>query len=291
MGCRRNQKYKLDEHFQPFYHLLNIALKFLSRHNALSIEEVNFNRKSYRFLLLFGTVYMIALSGFTTFSIVIPDYQFWCVNPPSEASQDVVNTFCGVYRLQFILSFGCITLFLNSFIFLEAVVISLVGLLYGAEISFRMSKSWIARFSDLRKLHEELQSKEWDDSNMNRQQQNEFLKLSTKDIVPHISRDAFEHYLYMRRYMKLAGNIWSGAIVGMFCLMIFLSATYALALYINHTDLTSQKLAYFLFPLISNFLILFVFPLCCIAHANEAVSPLYRVILASGNDYYYVYYY
>lgn len=135
-----------DDRTPSYYELLNISLKFLIRHNGIQPKEIDFDRPTYRLVLLFAVtvfpVYLFFSDYFTTYLLyVIPI----CLDQGD-------SEFCRYYMLYIILSLGSLTKFALQFVFGGSVLVALVGLAYGGEIAFRLINSWMTKFSCLRRV-------------------------------------------------------------------------------------------------------------------------------------------
>ena len=274
---------------KPYYQLLNTALKFLTRHNALSVEEINFNRRLYRVLLLIILYGSFIVTFVFQIALMVQKYNQNCFT-----NLIIIDAICqyNKYMLIFLLGGTVQSIYITGFRI--TVMMSLVGLGYGAEVGYRMTKSWLLRFGQLRKLNSNSQSirttRDANDPTVitdnieNNKKSNQGLNVSFSDIIPHISRDSFEHYLYLRRYMQIAGNVWSVPIFGMFLLAILLSLNNILDFYKYYATIDAQGWASAVIGISFNVLILFIVPLSCIAHANSCTYPLKKAFLAAAPE-------
>ena len=145
----KKQKRKLSYH-----EILNISLKFLTRINGINMKKINFDRISYRCIILFiVTIYPLYLFlfqyGFTYF-YEIGHERCHGINQPDKEN----TTFCNYSFWFFVLSGATLTKFFVQLIYGMSVLIALVSLAYGAEVAYRLADSFIVKFKSLRRVEE-----------------------------------------------------------------------------------------------------------------------------------------
>ncbi len=104
-------------------------------------------------------------------------------------------------------------------------------------------------------------------------------------IVPSISRDAYEHYLFLREYMNQAGKLWSPALCGLLVYLLYLLSAYIYYMAV-FTAFFLQRgiLVKVLMFLLTRTAILFVYPVASIAHANSCIFLLQEAFLVSSPE-------
>lgn len=112
----------------------------------------------------------------------------------------------------------------------------------------------------------------------------------SKEIIPHIERDAYEHYLFIYEFMDQAGNMWSYPVIIMLFLASLSSVTYIISLttQANSSSQIAQYVIlmvrlYFLYYCLSinhyfaqvlYYTVYFFYPIISIAHANGCLRRL-----------------
>ncbi|RYG65461.1 hypothetical protein EON64_11865, partial [archaeon] len=135
-----------------YYKLLNISLKFLTKYNGIDARRINFDRPSYRAMLLFIAfvlpIYILMYNYFGPY--------FFYVLP--ECRNSYGGSFCQFY----IWSLVCtgLTKFCMQYLYASSVVLSLTGLAYGCETTHRLADSWLRKFASLRKVRGTTREKE-----------------------------------------------------------------------------------------------------------------------------------
>jgi hypothetical protein len=143
---KRNKKRKLSYH-----EILNISLKFLIKVNGINVSKINFDRWTYRLILLF-IVCIFPLYIF--FGQYLLGYLYAIVGRCNHSNFFHQEQYCEFFIYYFILSFGCFTKFFVQMIFGMSVLTSLVSLAYGSEIAYRLADTWIVKFKSLRRVEE-----------------------------------------------------------------------------------------------------------------------------------------
>jgi hypothetical protein len=141
-----------------YYRWMNMSLKLLSRYNGVEIQELNFNKNEYRFMLLF-TLFLFPLL------VIYSVYQTYGYNVFEICSHQTINgdddinhphhdehQLCNYFFYRMIGSIGCITFFLSEYIFAGSILVSLVGLAYGGEIAYRLADCWLQKYGCLRRV-------------------------------------------------------------------------------------------------------------------------------------------
>eukprot|EP01038_Epipyxis_sp_PR26KG_P014992 gene14992-20167_t len=241
-----------------FYDIMNISLKFLTKHNGIRIETVNFNRSQYstalQIISLFIPFYIVfARTGFLNLYL----YFIYCNNGEG----------------------GYLTLMITAYLFIGSTILSLVALAYAAEIAYQMTNSWVKRFTTLRKVPVS-------DDMMHGQG---FEHLPSEDvellsIIPRIKRDSYEHYLFIQNYMNQCGQFWSARLVCLLLLVCYLFSLGVLSFYhaakIDNFELAIAT-SIFIFV---RLMVLVAYPFLSIAHANKYINPLVNSFIISSPE-------
>jgi hypothetical protein len=144
---QKKQKRKLSYH-----EILNISLKFLTRVNSVNIKTINFDRITYRCLLLFiicvFPIYLLLHTYLTNFVLVFTD-QCNSLNPSDDQKE-----FCTYFFFYFVLTCGTLMKYFVHLIYGMSVLVALVSLAYGTEIAYRLADSFILKFKSLRRVEE-----------------------------------------------------------------------------------------------------------------------------------------
>ncbi len=111
-----------------YYTLLNVSLKFLTRHNGNGVKKIKFDRWSYRLILLVVLfLFPFYIYFYTYYTDLSACYHYWFAAP-----------ICTYELFWQIFTFGQLTLMVLHYFFASSVIISLVGLAYGGEIAYRL---------------------------------------------------------------------------------------------------------------------------------------------------------
>lgn len=128
-----------------FYRLLNMSLKLLTRYNQVDTKHSNFDRSSYRIILLF-TVYVLPIYVFIYDNVFPSSYTlFYCVD-------SFYGHVCQSILLYAALTVGFLTRSTLQYIFAASVLVTLVSLAYAGEASFQLIHSWLKKFRSLRRV-------------------------------------------------------------------------------------------------------------------------------------------
>lgn len=318
-----------------YYYLLNVALKFLTRHNGIDTKQMNFDRPTYRFALLFAVLvypwYIIIVQ------LLVP-YASQVYSVCSGDNDNVCNYFTNV--LYF--TGGGFVNFSIAYIFGASLMIGLVGLAYGGEIIFRLVDSWLQKFCCLRRVNSEDKSaklvfdkpfkQESKDTSSSRKVNSRYAvddndsdsdntysalhKLSgtvkdnttsmnvkddrvqlqssnvdatddaTSDVTISqlISRDASEHYLFIRELVETASGLWSSALTGVVILLCYIVAAYLSFIVVYLDALTVVVTSYLFLYICIRFIVMIIYPVISISHANSYIYELKQSFEGSGPD-------
>ena len=293
-----------------FYELMNISLKFLVHHNSVKTSDINFNRPSYKFAMIFTV-------------LVLPFYFYLRNYLPSliitAASCQLHQEQCNYYVAQTFLSFFYLTYFFSLYVTSGAVVTSLVALAYGGEIAYRLAAAWMDKFSCLRRvelpeMNDEkqsllpIQSTDTDSfrlggpSLIDPSQEVESIRVDPRapdrfgqvlskvnkvvfprDTMSLIQRDAQENYLFIREFMNRSGELWSPAMVGLAVFAMFMLFVYIIFTAAS-TNVSAFALASVVLTVSTRMLILVIYPISSICHANSYLFVLKEAFLVSAPD-------
>lgn len=319
----REKKLNSSQKRNPsYYELLNISLKFLNRHNGIDPKEINFDRPTYRMMLLFV---LFVFPIYLFLSLYFSSYYLWVI-PKCES--DFSSSFCQYYVYFAILSIGSLSAYIMQLIFGSCVLVSLVGLAYGGEIVFRLTDSWRKKFSGLRRVKKDKlcycigltnlelsqfqtiptnSTSHHDGQNLSLNSQpyssNSTTQISTiqsesdkliweeydstllnNDISDLIKRDAIEHYLFIKNVMKSADHIWSPILSGCFLLSLYIILTYFSYLMIYNGAVTKFSLFRIVFMICVRALFLIVYPIVSISHANSYIYEIKTTFVNSSES-------
>lgn len=306
-----------------FYKWMNMSMKVLSRLNGVDFKKTNFNRKTYRAVLLFAVfffpLYVVALF-IATYGKGLTE----------NCHDDANGKPCRYYYLNMVLTGGGLTLVLFQYIYAAAIMISLAGLAYGGEIAFRLADGWLQKYGCLRRVStldscfvdrdlitRHLGGQVASSSKLRAEIGQEFrvangfqtgamaastqlsesdsekrtvIEKSSQEISDLILRDATEQYLFIREAMTTAGRIWSPVITGLMFLALYICLADAYIIF-----WASSKSHHFtnIKPLLYLQLIIFVtirvsflvfYPILSIAFANSYLLKLSDVFRVAGQE-------
>eukprot|EP01038_Epipyxis_sp_PR26KG_P005449 gene5449-7542_t len=139
-----------SEEKESFYQLMNISLKYLTRVCELKIEDATFNRPIYKYFLQSITFGLPFLLVYIIYISTLPELIFFC---EGLSLDEILRTpACGMWLLEFILTFGYLTNIIFLYLYGGGVLLTLVALAYGAEIAYMLTDTWIDRFGSLRRI-------------------------------------------------------------------------------------------------------------------------------------------
>lgn len=274
-----------------YYKWLNMALKFLRRHNGVDPNKITFNRPAYRAMMLF-CVFIFPIYVFAANYVAV-----YIIYVEPTCRNDMHAKGCEYFIAQVILTGGTLTLFLMQYIYGASILICLVGLAYGGEVAFRLADCWLRKYGCLRRVRKldacrlDHSEDRWDEpaperfstANESADSDNddavggegkEKQKKSTgsEEIANLIRRDAIEHYLFIRCMMENAGEIWSPVLTGLLVLALYLSVDSTVYLaYYEIALVTVVRVALFITIRV---LFLIIYPVVSIAFANSYIIKL-----------------
>lgn len=313
-GIQKNQLLDKKKSLS-YYDLMNISLKFLVRHNRINMKQIKFNRLTYRMALVF------TFFGFPIY-IFFNNYFNLYTSIPAICSDGLKNTFCQYISFYLVTSFGGFTYFLQNVIFGGSILVSLIGLAYGCEISYQLTNSWIRKFATLRRIKKDglcailpfeklkLQSdvNEKDrkqpqtetDHNINsisfeniiqfnEINSNENIKWSKIDktllnenISDNLTQDAVENYLFIKNYLLEADKIWSPMLIWLFVLMLYVIIGSITYMLLYGQLITDYLKFRILLVSIIRTFVFLFYPITSISHANSYIFELRNAFINSS---------
>lgn len=293
-----------------YYRWMNLGMKLLTRDYGIDLRELRFNRRSYRWLMVFVLgiypVYATALSyiqGLMAASVACGGSL-----TGNGANDDATSkTLCSFYQLQMLCTIFGVTAVGSLVIFGLSFLVSLCGLVYGCEIAFRLAECWIERYHSLRRLGafqvlvgsgtvDGEEAIEENEAGVEQSPASRKAMLTLPEdrdaLIEWMSRDAAEHYLCISALLRKAGDMWSPIIT----LFIFLSLYLCLgnAIFVGQSiadgllanpSYTFTLLRLLVFTSIRLFVVA-VAPVLSIAFANSHFQKLFDVFHnAEARDY------
>lgn len=257
---------RLDEPIEcKYYLLLNVAVRFLQFHERSgTINMPNGGRKVLVRIFTLLPLYILGNGVFLFFG-------FSCIfaNPTSSYME---LSDCDAQRLLFYGTLGTsLVTYMNMFVAL-IFSLSLVGMMYGARLVHELALLFVNRYSPLRQLS-------MDDDEIIEIND---VKISVSDVRSRLARDATEHYLFTKEFVRQASALYSPFVAGAmlscatslaYCIYDLASRTPDAAMIVTTAGGIS----------ICSFVILF--PMYCIAYANSAMEKLVNCFThGSGPD-------
>lgn len=133
-----------------FYELMNMSLKFLVRLNGANLKRINFDRPTYRLLLL---LILFIFPFYAYFSTFFPSVDYNVVCPGPKKFYDSGATLECQYYTWYLITTGYATIpCVLNILFGSGVLIGLVSLAYGCEIAYQLTHAWIHRFKGLHRV-------------------------------------------------------------------------------------------------------------------------------------------
>jgi hypothetical protein len=293
-----------------FYEALNIGLKFLSKRNRNDNCRTLFNSRAKNITLVmiffFVPVYIL-LWNFFSMTGPINAYNSACAFDPHSA-------LCKNFTLVIALTCGTLIGIIQKYIFMCAVLLSLIGLQFGSEVGRALVDSWISRFGMLRRV--EPQSEHYHESGIETGDADsagptrvpsaavvlsalhshgsqpsatqaglrvEF-SIPASDVLTYVHRDAYEHYLFIREFMSNGSRAWSPIIITLAFLCSFYVLLFCYGAATAATDLTTLDWIYYSLWIVIRVLVLMVYPVVSLARANDHVSALQELFLVAAPE-------
>lgn len=313
---RRHQQKK-----QLSYHeLLNISLKFLIRVNGVNPNHINFNRWSSRIVLQF----IIVGFPLYVFIVIYLLEDLAVLNQDCSGTFKIDAGNCESFTYIFALTIGQLTLFIPHVLFGASIMVALVSLAYGAEIVYRLVDSFLLKFRSLRRIeeyniedflvaepssHSSLELKEVSSSTIRsilHPDQEEFPNQEIqegssplpRDLEKHeqeddhshhplyswVKRDAIEHYFFICEVFSASDKIWSNALTGIFFVALVVVAYYVSFVTLAGEIVTASVVIEVVIFVAVRFLLLFIYPIASLCHANASVTELTAFFNKSSKD-------
>ena len=281
------------EAVDSFDQLMNIALKFLTRHCEMHIDDVGLNRTRYK-------VAFLTIVTVLPFVCILQIAFYWLQTIYICESKGAASASCSHSFLVALLSVGYLTNGFSLFLQFGALILSMIGLTYSSVLAYRMADCWVKRFSSLRRVtvglnDDDLESshslrspiatrKEREGKSSDEPDQQQTVELKVRHLVQHLTRDATEQYLFMVEYMRQAGNVWSSVIVGLYIYSLLLVGFVAYVLVIYWEFVTLFVEIEFMMIIVAEICMYLVFPTWSVAHANSFVAPVLDLFTQSSNE-------
>lgn len=130
-----------------YYELLNVCLKFQTRHCGIGKRNIKSRKDSHKKWLLFIV-------------FILPFYFWFYINIIRFVSLVAANcsdglrssSDCKLLFFELIMTLGWLTTSYAQFVFGAAVLVALVSISFGAELAHSMINAWTLRFSQLRRV-------------------------------------------------------------------------------------------------------------------------------------------
>lgn len=277
-----------EESLRSFDMLLNIALKYLTRHCEVRRDDLNLSRLGYRiaFLTIFTILPVVCLLQMTYSWFVTISY---C---------QISSNYCRASIIYTALTVGYLTTGVYDFLLFGAQIISLIGLMYGSELAYRMIDCWMKRFASLRRVAfsdtEDVEASTLSQrlvspvTALNREtnslQVKEISYISMRDLSQQLTRDATEQYLFIVEYMRQSGSVWSSVIVGLYIYSITLTTMVAYIVIVYESQLNLSAVIQVITFIVAEILMYLVFPTWSVAHANSFLSPMLDLFTNSAKE-------
>mmetsp|Transcript_5294 Transcript_5294/g.7784 ORF Transcript_5294/g.7784 Transcript_5294/m.7784 type:complete len:625 (-) Transcript_5294:10-1884(-) len=267
---RKTKKFEDKKTVKSFEALLNIGIKFLIHHCEVNPASINFDRVSYKMAILCTVTvvpFFCVLYFLSTVSII------------TSICQNQSSTDCYYLKVYAICTLCNLTLCLFEFIFYGSIIISLVGLSYGAEMAFLFSACWVKRFSSLRRVSlPDVEEKPLETkptvATSEADLQEAVVDRNLTFIARQLGRDSSEHYLFMVEYMRQAGLVWSPVIIALYLYGTVLIVVVVIYLYSYSSFFTTADTANTISLLVVQIILYLVFPTWSLAHANSFLNPM-----------------
>lgn len=300
-----------------FYRVLNISLKLLTRYDQIDTKLSNFDRSSYRMILLF-TVYIFPFYVYFYGNIFLFNFSiFYCF-------KDFYSQQCQSSILYVALTFGYLTRATLQYIFGASVIVTLVSLAYAGEASFQLIHTWLKKFRSLRRVKVTDQSCKIiphhtftgeapivnntragtsvadDDTTVHsplsidsaipqkESSEDKFEEYWTFEndtaVLEYIKRDATEHYLLIREIVNVSSEIWSPALTGFFLLIVYSILAFLVVFILLGDLLTIFGYIIFVIYIVVRILILLVYPIVSMSHANAYLYEIKGMFEKSALD-------
>eukprot|EP01036_Dinobryon_divergens_P027451 gene27451-36227_t len=269
-----------------FDQLLNIALKYVTRHCEMNVREIDLNRIGYKLSFLSAATIL------PLYCLLIIAYgwadTFITCNLEGASSSECRNA---IIYLAF--TFGCTTKATYSYLMYGAMIVSVIGLSYGTELAYYMARCWMHRYAGLRTVlcylpeqssKADLESSNPKAENMDDLEWLEIAGINFRELSQHLTRDATEQYLFMVEYMRQSGAVWSSVIVMMYIYALILLALLVYIVIVLQSAAANSGTLLVLIVFVFQIVLFFVFPTLSVAHANSFIAPLFERFNNSSRD-------
>jgi hypothetical protein len=252
-----------------FYVLLNMGVKCINKIGTPYYPPEGFRPFLIGLLcaipMAFGAIY-----ASMWYQIVVV---MGCFDPVYGPYEGYTQIMCDATIVEISMSLGYFTHWLMWSTVGNACAVTLFGLVYGADIAHSLAKTWFDRFVTLRRM----QPPVTDISDMMKTEEDESLnarkEFSDLDrmlhIMPYVKRDAYERYIYIHEIMLAFGKRWRTLLS---CLLAATGAQIIYGFYL----LFSVSLDVYLAVSMAGCIVLFLFPVYCLAYTNSAVDTIFN---------------
>jgi hypothetical protein len=310
---RRNQ----ERQAVPFYEALNIGLKFLSQRKISGNKRLVLNdwANNAKLVLIFLAIPVYCIVW--NFVGSNGPYTFYILTCRSDGRD---SNDCLFYQLQMILSLGYLTYITQKAIFTASVLLSLMGLHFGAEVGRGLVDSWINRFGMLRRLeygerntprggadpvattprtagasakslgepvtnalHQDMRSPP-PQSVATENPPTILSPVPMAEVMEYVQRDAYEHYLFIREFMFIGSRAWSPIILTLTFLDTFYVSLFVYGAITAGTKVAVMGWIYFTCWVSIRVLLLTVYPIVSLAHANAYLYVLQEQFLVAAPE-------
>jgi hypothetical protein len=259
----------LETGFHPvesgFYETLNAAVKYIVNATPYHKNDSNSGR-GFEFRFMSRLVLVLSLVIIMFVELVV-----FVVGIFTEIfDKDDCGTYCNAQNMFFNYTAGGLVVFIQGCLLFTTVGTIYSGLFLASDTADALCKSWMKRFSGLRRLPAVADIPNHDASG----DKND-MSVKLKDLLrlePSVRRDAYERYLYMRHFMNAASKEWSPLLVLIFAFTLC-------ACLICYVLLQDMPLTYYhrSVPLLGGLaaeFVLLIWPLYCLAYSNIRVDQI-----------------
>jgi hypothetical protein len=259
----------LETGFHPvesgFYETLNAAVKYIVNATPNHKNDKSSGR-AFEFRFTSRLVLILTL-GF----IISCEFLVLVVGMIYEIfDADDCGSYCDAQNMFFNFTGGGIVVFIQGCLLFNTVGTIYSGLFLASDTADALCKSWMKRFSGLRRLPAIADIPNHDGS-----ANKDDMSVKLKDLLrlePSVRRDAYERYLYMRHFMNAASNEWSPLLMLIFAFTVFAClVTYVL---LEDEPLTNYHRSVPLLGGLAAEFLLLIWPLYCLAYSNIRVDQI-----------------
>jgi len=238
----------------PYFLLLNVGARYVASYSRSAIVINPLGK--YALLLTLVVVPFVFLYNF-----VVSLLGNTCVFPNSYGAEPwIPGLSCLAEHIYVWGTLLTLTMYLQFLLGCIAMLVAVIGMLYGSLVLRAMASSWVKRYGSLRQsLSQDMDVTEVGGASGDP-------SALPSNFCALLKTDAFEHYLFMQEYVRQISAVWGPLVL----VLVLLSA--AIFVYAMYYVIFASELI--ILPTAGVFLVTLSFPIYCLANANAAIETI-----------------